>query len=154
MHSLMTITALLRYSSYIYIQNPVVLKTDSECPDHTEHSLCTYITVTVSSGMTNLLQLSNVTEETSLSMRNAQIEVIPRICMSTLGLSSATIHYAVSIGTVSGQWRPWSDCAEAQSDMGLRCPYVSEDTFSHGPAYLYYYSNSVYGTTLKFIYFV
>ena len=35
----------------------------------------------------------------------------------------------------SGQWRPWSDCADAQSDLGLRCPHMLEDTFSHGAAH-------------------
>ena len=38
---------------------------------------------------------------------------------------------------VSGQWRPWSDCADAQSDQGLRCSHTPEDTFSHGSAKLY-----------------
>ena len=26
------------------------------------------------------------------------------------------------------QWRPWSDCVYAQSDLGLRCPYMPEPT--------------------------
>ena len=32
---------------------------------------------------------------------------------------------------------PWSDCADAQSDLGLSCPHMAEDTFSHGAAQLY-----------------
>ena len=31
----------------------------------------------------------------------------------------------------NGQWRPWSDCAIMQTDMGLRCPHMPEDTFLH-----------------------
>ena len=38
--------------------------------------------------------------------------------------------------SVSGQWRPWSDCADAQSDLGLHCPRMPEDTFSHGAAHI------------------
>ena len=26
----------------------------------------------------------------------------------------------------------WSDCADAQAGLGLRCPHMPEDTFSHG----------------------
>ena len=37
--------------------------------------------------------------------------------------------------SVSGQWRTWSDCADAQSDQVLRCPHLPEDTFSNGAAY-------------------
>ena len=39
--------------------------------------------------------------------------------------------------STSGQWRPWSDCADAQSDLGLRCPHMPEETFSHGAAHTY-----------------
>ena len=52
------------------------------------------------------------------------------------GLRSPFIHSVVSNYSVSGQWRPWSDCADAQSDLGLRCPHVPEDTFSYGAAQL------------------
>ena len=27
-----------------------------------------------------------------------------------------------------------SDCADAQSDLGLRCPHMTEDKFPHGAA--------------------
>ena len=33
-----------------------------------------------------------------------------------------------------GQRRPRSDCASAQSDLGLRCSHKLADTFSHGAA--------------------
>ena len=27
----------------------------------------------------------------------------------------------------SGQWRPWSECADSQADLGRRCPHIPED---------------------------
>ena len=45
------------------------------------------------------------------------------------GLYSPLIHSMVSNNSVSGQWRPWSDCADAQADLGLRCPHMPEDVF-------------------------
>ena len=50
------------------------------------------------------------------------------------GLSSSFIHSVVYNNSVTGQWRPWSDCADAQADLGLRWPYMPEDIFSHGVA--------------------
>ena len=50
------------------------------------------------------------------------------------GLCSSLIHSMVFIDSVSGRRRPRSDCANAQSDLGLRCPHMPEDTFSHGAA--------------------
>ena len=50
------------------------------------------------------------------------------------GLCSPFIHSVVSNDSVSGQRRPGSDCAYAQSDLGLRCPQLPEDTFWHGTA--------------------
>ena len=40
--------------------------------------------------------------------------------------------------SLSGQRRPWSDCADAQSDLGLRCPRMLEDTFPYGAAHIQY----------------
>ena len=34
------------------------------------------------------------------------------------------IYSTVSINSVSGQWRPWSDCPNGQSDQGLHCPHM------------------------------
>ena len=48
------------------------------------------------------------------------------------GLCSSFIHTVVSNDSDSGQWRPWSDCADAQADLGLRCPHMPKDTFSQG----------------------
>ena len=39
-------------------------------------------------------------------------------------LSSPLIYSVVPNDSVSGQWRPWSDCTDAQADLGLRCPHM------------------------------
>ena len=49
-----------------------------------------------------------------------------------LRLCSQFIHFTVSNDSVSGQWRPWSDCADAQADLGLRRPHMSKDTLLRG----------------------
>ena len=64
------------------------------------------------------------------------------------GLCSAFIHSVVSNDYVSGQWRPWSDCAKAQSDLGLRCPHTLKPTFTHGAAYLVYIKFFNYGLNM------
>ena len=51
-----------------------------------------------------------------------------------LGLCSPFIHSVVSNDSDSGQWRPWSVCANVQADQGLRCPQMPEKQFSHGAA--------------------
>ena len=40
------------------------------------------------------------------------------------GLCSPLIHSTVSINFISRRGRLWSDCAEAQADLGLRCPHM------------------------------
>ena len=52
-----------------------------------------------------------------------------------LGLYSPFVHSVVSSDYVSGQWGPWADCAHARADLGLHCPHMPEDTFSHGEIY-------------------
>ena len=42
-----------------------------------------------------------------------------------------SIHTFWTDYSVSRQWRPWSDCANAQSDQGLCCPHIPEDMFIH-----------------------
>ena len=46
------------------------------------------------------------------------------------------IHFVLSNDFVPRQWRPWSDCAGAQENLGLRCPCMPEDSFSQGTAQL------------------
>ena len=36
----------------------------------------------------------------------------------------------------SGRQRSWSDCADAQGDLGLRCPFMPEDMFTHGAVHI------------------
>ena len=52
-------------------------------------------------------------------------------------ICSSLIYSIVSNESVSGQQRPWSDCADAQADLGLRSPHISEDKFSHA-IWMYY----------------
>ena len=46
------------------------------------------------------------------------------------------IHSMVFNDSASGQRRPWSDCADAQADLGLRCSHMPEDTLSHGAVHV------------------
>ena len=45
-------------------------------------------------------------------------------------LCSPLIHSVGSNYSISGQWRPWSDCASAQSDLGLHCPHMIQRDIS------------------------
>ena len=49
--------------------------------------------------------------------------------------SSPFIHSTISNDSFSGHRWPWSDCADAQADLGHRCPLISEDTFSPGASH-------------------
>ena len=51
---------------------------------------------------------------------------IPRCAKSDPGICSPLIHSIVANDSVSGQRRPRSDCADAQADLGLRCPHVPD----------------------------
>ena len=53
---------------------------------------------------------------------HACVKSHPGICYSFL-------RYIDSNDSVSGQWRSWSDCADAQADLGLPCPHMPEDAF-------------------------
>ena len=67
--------------------------------------------------------------------QTAQIQSILRI-RKVPPESLLFIDFVVSNGSVSRQWRPRSDCASAQSDLGLHCPYMPEDMFLHDMAQL------------------
>ena len=59
----------------------------------------------------------------------ARWDIFQLPCMqSHLGLWSRIVHFALSNESVSRQRRPWSGYAFTQSDLGLRCPHMSEDT--------------------------
>ena len=47
------------------------------------------------------------------------------------GICSTLKHSTVSDDSVSGQWMPRSDCADAQADLGLHYPHMPGDTISH-----------------------
>ena len=42
---------------------------------------------------------------------------------------SPFIYSVISNNSFSGRWRHWSDCADSQAGLGLRCPHLPEDTF-------------------------
>ena len=51
-------------------------------------------------------------------------------------LWSSSFYSAISKYSVSRKQRAWSDCVDAQAELGLRCPHMSEDTFSQGTAHM------------------
>ena len=46
------------------------------------------------------------------------------VAQSDEGICFTLIYSTVSNVFISGQRRPRSDCADAQSDLGLRCPHM------------------------------
>ena len=52
------------------------------------------------------------------------------------GLCCPLIRFVVYNDSVNGQCAVWSDCADAQFDLGLRCPHMPKDKFSQGPAHI------------------
>ena len=56
-------------------------------------------------------------------VQNAQIQIMSVCKVSYRPLLS--IHFTVSNDSVSEQRRPRSDCANAQSDLGLCCPFTT-----------------------------
>ena len=66
--------------------------------------------------------------------QKVQIQIDPAHSQSHPGICRLLIHSKVSKNCVGGRRWPRSDCASAQSDQGLRCPHMPEDTFSHGIA--------------------
>ena len=66
--------------------------------------------------------------------QNARADLSHVFWKSHSGICSSLIHFIASNDYVSGQQRPWSDCADAQADLGLGCPHMIEDTFSHSAA--------------------
>ena len=66
------------------------------------------------------------------NMRKLRIQIILRMREDHPGLCFSFVHSVISINYVSGQGRPWSDFADAPADLGLRCPHLPKDTFSHG----------------------
>ena len=47
------------------------------------------------------------------------------------------MHFIVSNVFRSEQRGPWSDCADAYADLGIRGPHMSEDMFLHGTTQIY-----------------
>ena len=52
-------------------------------------------------------------------------------------ICSSLIDFIMSNDSVSRQQRPWSDCADAQADLGVRCLHMPDDTFLHGVGHIF-----------------
>ena len=66
--------------------------------------------------------------------KNARIKIILRMRKVSSGSLFSIDIFCMSNNSVSWQRMPWSDCADAQAGLGLRCPHMPEDTLSHGVA--------------------
>ena len=64
--------------------------------------------------------------------QNALVQIILRIHKHPLGLCSLVIHFVVSYDCLSRQWRSWSDCWDAQSDLGFTVHAWPKSTFLLG----------------------
>ena len=53
-----------------------------------------------------------------------------------MGICFPLIHSIVSNDSISRQERHWSDCTDAQTELGLHCPHMPEDTFFHAAAHI------------------
>ena len=78
----------------------------------------------------SLFYNGRVKRKSAFSHAKMHIQIILRMRKVSSG-HLLSIHTFCSIQYVSGQW-PWSDCADAQADLGLRCPHRPEETFSPG----------------------
>ena len=54
--------------------------------------------------------------------QNAQIQLILRMRKLSAG-PLLSIHTFCGIKSVRGQWMTWSNCTDAQADLGLSCPH-------------------------------
>ena len=63
-------------------------------------------------------------------VQNAQIQIHTTRAQSHPGICFPMMHSIVSSDYGSEQWRSWSDCADAQADLGIRCPHMPENTFN------------------------
>ena len=53
---------------------------------------------------------------------------------------------------VLGQWRPWLDTMDVQSDLGLRCPHMPKDRLLHGVAHVSIIKATQYAWRLSVIF--
>ena len=69
-------------------------------------------------------------------VQKVQIHLILHMGNVLLRHFSPLKHSLVSNDPVCKLQRPWSDCMDAQADLGLCCPHIPQDTFSHGAAHM------------------
>ena len=75
-------------------------------------------------------------EKVPLSMRKMCGFTSSCTCAKTHPGICSPLKLIVANDSVSGQQRPKSDFADAQSDLGLRCLHMPEDTLSKGAAHI------------------
>ena len=69
-----------------------------------------------------------------MPLSTCKMHRLSNVCAKSHPCLCPFIHSVVSNDSVSGQWRPWSDCMDVQIDLGFCCPHMSEDTFLQGTA--------------------
>ena len=82
----------------------------------------------------SILLVPNITEHRSNMRVTSSEKCLRGFCGFTWSCTCAKSHpgiYSLLKHSFCGQRRPWSDCANAQTDLGLGCPHMAEDTFSH-----------------------
>ena len=58
--------------------------------------------------------------------QNDQIQINAHVQSVIRGFA---LHLYILLDSVSGQWRPWSMCMDAQADLRFRNPDMPEETF-------------------------
>ena len=72
--------------------------------------------------------------------KNAQIQIHSaheQSLIRAFGLLLSIHTFFSANDSVSGQQSPWSECANAQANLGARWQHMSDDTFSHGSVHYY-----------------
>ena len=93
---------------------------------------CCFMPLTSWCSLPLQIQWAASSENVSSSMR--KMSGFTSSCACTKyhpGSSSQFIHSVGSNDSVSGQWQPWSDCTDAQADLGFCSAHMTEGTFSH-----------------------
>ena len=81
--------------------------------------------------------------------QNAQIQVTLLVAKYHRAFCYPFLHSAVVNDFVREQWRPWTDCADAQADLGLRCPHMSKKRIFAWHGQIYASAHCVDHTTVR-----
>ena len=78
-----------------------------------------------------MAKLESQKQKRSSGLYGMRIFTVLRMCTDSPGIFSspwAHVQSTVTSDLLSGQWRSWSDCVNAQSDQGLRCSYMPQSS--------------------------